>query len=64
MSSNALLAGIPISKSGLNYLVPTTWYFPPHSGGTNFTRSIATPILPLFRFFPSIFTITRISVLK
>jgi len=26
MSSCTVLAGIPISKAGLNYLVPSHWY--------------------------------------
>ena len=43
MSASSIIASIPISKPGLNYLVPTPWYTSLYSGGTNSVCSTSLP---------------------
>lgn len=48
MSASTVLAGIPVQKTGLNYLVPTPWYIPQSLRWNEFcllNKSISDPAL-------------------
>lgn len=48
MSASTVLAGIPVQKTGLNYLVPTPWYIPQSHRWNEFcllNKAISDPAL-------------------
>ena len=61
MSSCPVLGGIPVTKPGLNFLVPSHWYSPPYPGGNSSISSTKIKMPPPSQSLPSTSSNTRTS---